>query len=73
MKFIFFIIGPTFGIIFLIGIFQMKSLMNSLGDLISTLLLIIISVIFLDQTAIILLLMMKTMYIIFMIIITIIR
>ena len=36
LKFIFFIIGPTFGIIFLIGIFQMKSLMNSLGDLIST-------------------------------------
>ena len=36
LKFILFVIGPIFGIIFLIGIFQMKSLMKALGDLIST-------------------------------------
>jgi len=30
LKFIFFVVGPTFGIIFLIGIFQVKSLMNAL-------------------------------------------
>ena len=34
LKFIFFFTGPLFGTIFLIGIFQMKSLMKALGDLI---------------------------------------
>ena len=34
LKFMFFFEGPIFGIIFLIGIFQMKSIMNALGNLI---------------------------------------
>ena len=34
LKFIFFVIGPLYGIIYLIGIFLMKSMMNSLGDLV---------------------------------------
>ena len=34
LKFIFFVIGPLYGIIFLIGIFQMKSIMNALADLV---------------------------------------
>ena len=34
LKFMFFFIAPLFGILFLIGIFQMKSIMNALGDLI---------------------------------------
>ena len=34
LKFSFFFIGPLYGIIFLIGIFQMKSLLKSLGNLI---------------------------------------
>ena len=34
LKFIFFFLGPLFGVIFLIGIFQMKSLMKALSDLI---------------------------------------
>ena len=34
LKFMFFFEGPIYGIIFLIGIFQMKSIMKALGDLI---------------------------------------
>ena len=33
LKFIFFVIGPLFGVIFLIGIFQIKSLLNALFEL----------------------------------------
>ena len=34
LRFMFFFIGPIFGIIYLIGIFQMKSIMNALWDLV---------------------------------------
>ena len=34
LKIIFFVVAPIFGIVFLIGIFQMKSLMNALSNLI---------------------------------------
>ena len=36
LKFIFFFIGPLYGIIFLIGIFQIKSLMNALLELLKS-------------------------------------
>ena len=34
LKFMFFVVGPAFGIIYLIGIFQIKALMNALLELI---------------------------------------
>ena len=34
IKFIFFVIGPLYGIIFLMGIFQMKSIMGALSNLV---------------------------------------
>ena len=74
LKFMFFFEGPFFGIIFLIGIFQMKSIMKALFDLLKESFVNYYNCQFKNQIVILLLLLkMKLVYIIFMNIIIVIQ